>query len=61
VKVQLPYYLVALAAGFVYAVVKNYFPDLPLTEEQVLWAIVAILTLLNVDVTQALHKAGTLR
>lgn len=59
-KVNVPYYLVVLFAGFVYAVINNYFPNLPLTNEQVLWAIVAILTLLNVDVVQALRNRGLL-
>ena len=59
-KVNVPYYLVALFAGFVYAVINNYFPDLPLTNEQVLWAVIAILTLLNVDVVQTLRRRGLL-
>lgn len=59
-KVNVPYYLVVLFAGFVYAVINNYFPNLPLTNEQVLLAIVAILTLLNVDVVQALRNRGLL-
>ena len=58
-KISLPYYLVALGAGFVYAVLKQYYPDLPLTEEQVIYIIVFILAALNVDVTQAL-KAKSL-
>jgi hypothetical protein len=60
-KVKIPYYLVVLAAGFLYAVVKNFVPSLPLTEEQVLWAVIAILALLNVDVVTALRKVGSLR
>ncbi len=59
-KISLPYYLVALAAGFVYAVIHNYVPDLPLTEAQVIWVIIFILTALNVDVTQALRQRGLL-
>ena len=59
-KVSLPYYLVALFAGLVYAIIKNYVPSLPLTEEQVLWAVMAILALLNVDVVQALRVRGLL-
>jgi len=57
-KITLPYYLVALFAGFVYAIVHNYYPTLPLTEEQIVWIVVAILTALNVDVTQALRARG---
>lgn len=59
-KVSVPYYLIALAATFVYAVIHNYVPDLPLTEEQVLWVVIAILTLLNVDVVRTLSKRGLL-
>ena len=59
-KIQLPYYLVVLAAGFIYAIIHNYVPDLPLTNEQVLWVVIAVLTLLNVDVTQALKARGLL-
>jgi len=54
-KISLPYYLVTLFAGFVYAIIKNYAPGLPLTEEQVLWLVIAVLTLLNVDVVNALR------
>lgn len=59
-KVSFPYYLVALVAGLIYAVIKHYVPALPLTEEQVLWAVLAILALLNVDVVQALRVRGLL-
>ncbi len=59
-KVSVPYYLVALLAGFVYAVVNYYVPDLPLTNEQVLWVLVTILTALNVDVVNALRVRGFL-
>lgn len=59
-KLSLPYYLVALFAGFLYAVVHNYVPDLPLTTEQVLWVVLAILALLNVDVVQSLKAQGLL-
>lgn len=59
--IQIPYYLVALFAAFVYAVIYNYFPDLPLTEEQVLWLVLTILAALNVDVTQALYRGRNLR
>jgi len=54
-KISLPYYLVALFAGFAYAIIKNYAPGLPLTEEQVLWLVLAILAALNVDVVNALR------
>lgn len=60
-KISIPYYLVALAAGFIYAVIHNYVPDLPLTDAQVLWVVLAILAVLNVDVVQALRSNGTLR
>lgn len=57
-KISVPYYLVALFAAFVYAVIKNFVPDLPLTEEQVVWAVIVILAALNVDVVQALRSRG---
>ena len=57
-QVSLPYYLVALFAGFVYAVIQNYFPNLPLTQDQVIWLVLAILALLNVDVVNSLRKQG---
>lgn len=53
-----PMYLVALGAAFLYAVIKYFAPDLPLTEDQVVWVIVTILAALNVDVVQALRKQG---
>lgn len=59
-KVSLPVYLVTLFVAFVYAVIHNYFPTLPLTEEQIMWAVVAILTLLHVDVVNALRVKGLL-
>ncbi len=59
-KVSVPYYLVALLAGFVYAVVNYYVPSLPLTNDQVLWVIISVLALLNVDVVQALRVRGLL-
>lgn len=59
-KISVPYYLVALAAAFLYAVIHAYVPDLPLTEEQIVWLVVTILTALNVDVVQALRKQGVL-
>ncbi len=57
-KLSIPVYVVALVAGFVYALLKNYFPDLPLTEDQVQFIILAILTLFGVDVTAAINKAN---
>jgi hypothetical protein len=59
-KVSVPYYLVALLAGFVYSVVNYYVPTLPLTSEQVLWVIISVIALLNVDVVQALRVRGLL-
>lgn len=59
-KIQVPYYLVALLAGFVYAVINHYVPTLPLTNEQVMWVILTILALLNVDVVNALRVRGLL-
>lgn len=58
---SVPYYLVALAAGFLYAVIHNYAPDLPLTEAQVVWLVLTILAALNVDVVQALYRGRSLR
>lgn len=55
-KVSVPAYLVALLAGFVYAVIRHYVPTLPLTENQVLWVIVTILTVAGVDVVNAIRK-----
>lgn len=60
-KVSVPYYLVALLAGFVYAVINHYVPTLPLTNEQVLWVILSIMALLNVDVVNALRVQGFLK
>ena len=60
-KVSFPYYLVVLGAGFIYAVVHNYVPTLPLTNEQVLWVVLAVLAALNVDVVQALRANKTIR
>lgn len=59
-KISFPYYLVALFAGFVYAVIHNYVPDLPLTNEQVLWVVLAVLAALNVDVVNSLRVRGLL-
>lgn len=59
-KISIKYYLVALFASFVYAVVHEYVPGLPLTNEQVLWVVIALLALLNVDVVQALRARGLL-
>lgn len=59
-KIPVPYYLVALLAAFIYAVVKHYAPELPLTEEQVIWVLVAILAALNFDVVTTLRRNGVL-
>jgi hypothetical protein len=58
VKISIPIYLVALLASFVYAVIKNYLPDLPLTEDQIQFIILAILALAGVDVTAAINRAN---
>ena len=60
-KVAFPAYVVALVAGFIYALAKYYVPTLPFDESQVLWAIVTVLTALGVDVTQALRASGHIR
>lgn len=60
-KVSIPAYLVALFVAFAYAVIHYYVPTLPLTEAQVSWVVILILTALNVDVVQALRANGTLR
>lgn len=57
-KLSVPVYVVALVAAFLYGLLLNIFPDLPLTQEQIQWIIVAILTALNVDVVQALRARG---
>ena len=57
-KLSVPIYLVALLASFIYAVIKNYVPSLPLTEDQVQWLIVTILTLAGVDIVNAVRKAN---
>lgn len=59
-KISIPIYIVALLASFVYALVKYLVPTLPVTEEQVLFIIVAILTLAGIDVVQALKAQGLL-
>lgn len=59
-RVSVKAYLVALLAGFLYAVVKEYFPSLPLTVDQVQWLLLAILALAGVDVVQALRQNGYL-
>lgn len=56
-----PMYLVALGAAFLYAVIKYFAPELPLTEDQVLWLVLTVLALLNVDVVQALWRGRSLR
>jgi len=59
-RISVKYYLVALFASFVYAVVHEYVPGLPLTNEQVLWVVLTILAALNVDVVNALRVRGLL-
>jgi hypothetical protein len=54
---SVPIYLVTVFAAFLYAVIKNFVPDLPLTEDQVVWFVLAILAALNIDVVQALRSA----
>jgi hypothetical protein len=60
VKVSIPVYLVTLLCGFIAAVLKYYVPTLPITEDQIQWFIVLVLTLAGVDVTQALKAQGFL-
>lgn len=60
-KLSVSAYVVALVAGFVYAIAKYYVPTLPFDESQVLWAILAVLAIFHVDVTQALRANGHLR
>lgn len=57
-KISIPVYLVALGAGFLYAVIHYYVPTLPLTQDQVQWIVVTILTLAGVDITNAIRKAN---
>lgn len=59
--ISVPYYLVALGASFLYAVIHNFAPDLPLEESQVLWIVLTILAALDVDVVQALWRGRSLR
>ena len=59
--ISVPYYLVALGAAFLYAVIYQYFPNLPLTQDQVLWLVLTILAALNVDVTQAIYRGRSIR
>ena len=58
VKVSLPVYIVTLFATFIFGILSYYVPGFVFTPEQVLWAIVTILTLLGVDVTQTLLKVA---
>lgn len=57
-KLSVPIWLVAIVASFVYALLKQYFPELPLTEEQVQYLIITILALAGIDVVNALRKAN---
>lgn len=58
-KVSVPAYLVALFVAFLYAVIHYYVPTLPLTEEQVAWIVLVILTALGIDVAQTVVKIHT--
>lgn len=55
-KLSVPVYFVALAATFVYGLLKGFFPDLPFTTEQIMWLFLTILAALGVDVTQAVKQ-----
>jgi hypothetical protein len=57
-KLSVPVYLIALLASFVYAVVHYYVPTLPLTQDQVQWIVVTILTLAGVDVVNAIRTSN---
>lgn len=59
-KISFPAYLVALGVSFLYAIVHYYVPTLPLTEEQVMWVVITILTALGVDVVNGLKVKGLL-
>ena len=60
-KVKFPYYLVVLVVGLVYGVLKTNFPDLPFSQEAVLWVVLTVLTALNVDVVTALRAGRSIR
>lgn len=57
-KISLPYYVVGLLASFIFGLLSYYFPGFAFTPEQVLWAIVVILTALGIDVTQLVLKVA---
>lgn len=57
-KISIPVYVVAIVASFLYALLKQYFPDLSLTQEQIVLILVAILALFNIDVVNAIRKAN---
>lgn len=59
--ITVPMYLVVLGASFLYAIIKNFAPELPLTQDQVLWLVLTILAALNVDVVQALWRGRSIR
>lgn len=59
-KLSVPVYVVGLVVPLVYGLLQQWFPDLPLTQDQVQWIFVTILGLLGVDVTQALKTKGLL-
>ena len=61
-KVSLPIYVITLFSAFIFGLLSYYLPGFVFTSEQILWAIVTILTLLGIDVTQmALTVAVELR
>ncbi len=53
-RVSLPYYTVSLFAAFIFGLLSYYLPNFAFTPEQVLWSIVTILTLMGIDVINAL-------
>lgn len=59
-KLSVPVYFVGLVVALVYGLLQQWFPDLPLTQDQVQWIFVIILGSLGVDVTQALRAKGLL-
>lgn len=60
-KVSIPVYVVGLVVALVYGLLQQWFPDLPLTQDQVQWIFVTILALLGVDVVNALKVQGFIK
>jgi len=60
-KLSISSYVVGLVVSFVYAIVKYYLPDLPLSEDFVQWVFLTILALAGVDVVSALKGGRSLR